>query len=443
MYLFLRTLLSTCSKTRKLDEIRTPGNVKNSDSVKGPSRRQRKEGAALADLALKILRYRGDLIPDRKVELIEGKLAELRSLLRDHRVHAGRELTDAMRGLELLLRPYGGTIYPKTFWGENTEVFLVTALVVLAIRTFFFQPFIIPTNSMYPSFYGLTATEWTQAEERPAVWTRPVRFLLQGARDRTVRSEEGGAVYIAFDQNGLHREMVRSRRWIVLPSLAAAYPIRVGDEVSWVRVPPDFDFPSLLLEAFFPEAADFGEVYERAAREGRLRQDGGLTFLDTGQRVSPGEIALGFTIYSGDALFVDRMSYHFVKPKPGDPFVFRTEPIARIAEEKYYIKRLVGVGGDRIAIRPPQLLRNGTPIEGAVAFAKNFAREDGFPGYRYGGELGPGASVLIPEGHFYALGDNSANSADSRMFGSVPPEAVVGRALWIYYPFTSRWGRAR
>jgi len=418
--------------------------VKSSDQSRSIPRRLRKEAIALADSAVKVLRYRGDLIPVEQYKAIESKLFDLRVLLGEGKSRTASELEEAMRPMERLLRQFGGTLYPKTFLGENTEVLVVTALVVLAIRTFFFQPFIIPTNSMFPSFYGMTAREWSAEVDKPAVWTRPVRFLLQGARDRTVRADEqGGRVLLAFDQNGLHREMVRDRRWLILPSMAAAYPIRVGDTVTWVRVPPDFDFASLVLDAFFPEAEDLRDVYQRAAREGRIQREGSLIYLDTGRSVDPGEVALGFTIYSGDALFVDRMRYHFVRPKPGDPFVFRTEPIARVPLEKYYIKRLVGIGGDRIAIEPPLLLRNGEPIEGAPAFGKNFRQEGDFPGYHLAGELGPGASVRIPNGHFYALGDNSANSSDSRAFGSIPPEAVVGRALWIYYPFTSRWGPAR
>ena len=49
----------------------------------------------------------------------------------------------------------------------------------------------------------------------------------------------------------------------------------------------------------------------------------------------------------------------------------------------------------------------------------------------------------MPEDHFFAMGDNSDNSADSRSWGYVPKETVVGRAVWIYYPFTDHWGFAK
>jgi signal peptidase I len=54
----------------------------------------------------------------------------------------------------------------------------------------------------------------------------------------------------------------------------------------------------------------------------------------------------------------------------------------------------------------------------------------------------PGARATIPEGTYVALGDNSANSADSRYWGYVPEKAVIGKAIFIYYPFTKRWGVA-
>ena len=72
------------------------------------------------------------------------------------------------------------------------------------------------------------------------------------------------------------------------------------------------------------------------------------------RKFAKGDVPLAFDILLGDALFVDRMSYNFIRPKVGDPIVFRTESIdefnaqidsqsfTQIGEDKYYIKRLVG-----------------------------------------------------------------------------------------------------
>jgi signal peptidase I len=149
-----------------------------------------------------------------------------------------------------------------------------------------------------------------------------------------------------------------------------------------------------------------------------------------------------FDIISGDALFVDRMSYHFVSPKVGDSIVFKTSKIkSLVAEpEKYYIKRLVGVGGDVLKIKEPILYRNGKPINGVAPFDKNNKALGDYKGYKAEEALAEGKEVEILPNHYYAMGDNSGNSADSRYWGQVPDTEVLGRALFIYYPFSSHWG---
>jgi signal peptidase I len=110
--------------------------------------------------------------------------------------------------------------------------------------------------------------------------------------------------------------------------------------------------------------------------------------------------------------------------------------------EQYYIKRLVGTPGDLLEIRESTLYRNGEPIRGAKAFAGNAKREGNYSGYRPGGILTAGQTYTVPQDFYIALGDNSANSQDSRYWGGVPAKDVVGRPLFIYYPFTKRWGPA-
>jgi signal peptidase I len=152
---------------------------------------------------------------------------------------------------------------------------------------------------------------------------------------------------------------------------------------------------------------------------------------------------LRFDILTGDQLFVDRMSYHFVRPKVGQGFVFRTGQIPGIGQDQYYIKRLVGVPGDTLEIKNYTLFRNGEPITGSSAFDKNARRADNYVGYRNERDLSAGQVMTVPADSFAALGDNSANSEDSRFWGYIPAREAIGRPLFIYYPFTSRWGPAR
>ena len=110
--------------------------------------------------------------------------------------------------------------------------------------------------------------------------------------------------------------------------------------------------------------------------------------------------------------------------------------------EQYYIKRLAGTPGDTLEIREFTLYRNGQPATGSKAFGANSKRESNYPGYRASGLLAPGQVFTVPVDSYVALGDNSANSLDSRYWGTVPAQDVVGRPLFIYYPFTHRWGPA-
>jgi hypothetical protein len=89
------------------------------------------------------------------------------------------------------------------------------------------------------------------------------------------------------------------------------------------------------------------------------------------------------------------------------------------------------------------LFRNGEPITGSSAFDKNARRADNYVGYRNERDLSAGQVMTVPADSFAALGDNSANSEDSRFWGYIPAREAIGRPLFIYYPFTSRWGPAR
>lgn len=191
------------------------------------------------------------------------------------------------------------------------------------------------------------------------------------------------------------------------------------------------------------------------------------------------------TLVSGDHLFVNKLRYgvrvpfttHFVaefaEPERGDVVVFqfpadearehvrkareealadgqqRSECILNF-EEKDFIKRVIGVPGDVVEGKGSKLYVNGeslprTPIRRAPApeqtgqtayYYKETSgeqsyriREDHPPGYDDGRDFGP---IEIDEGHFFAVGDNRDNSADSRCWGPVPRKYVKGRAVIIW-----------
>jgi signal peptidase I len=234
----------------------------------------------------------------------------------------------------------------------------------------------------------------------------------------------------------------------------------------------DFDMDwvaseALLLPKVKYTTHDFHSEVSRRVNVGdfEIRKINGeeVRCIRTGIKVRKGERFLSFDELTGDQLFVDRMSYHFVRPQPGQGFVFRTGNIPYIADrsgDQYYIKRLVGVPGDELEIVSGKtlsdgvtivksagaggvLLRNGKPIQGSDAFVGNNEKSGNYDGYQQRGMLDAGEKMKVPPGKFVALGDNSFNSEDGRYWGYVPGKDVAGRPLFIYFPFSKHWGPAR
>lgn len=392
--------------------------------------KQKKVAKELLQSARKVYDYRRDLIPEDRLAELDKASGELGGLIRDK---ATKEvsLVAAIDRLDSLLRKIGGKIYPKTFWNDNLEVALVAAIIVIGIRTFFFQPFIIPTNSMYPTYSGMKAVVYEDKNDAPSMLAKTFRFLTLGAKHKALIAQNGGAVQL------VNVRQVKGKKWFFLPTVLNEYTLLVGGVPHKILLPADFDISSAIEESF-PNWNGVGGNFNTS--------------------VSAGETILRFDITLGDALFVDRLSYHFKRPEAGDPFVFRTGEIPGIEGaagnivDKYYIKRIGGVGGEILEIKNGALLVNGEPRSEVEAFQRNERHEGDYKGYVYPTQndptnppqllTAPGVTAELPAGTFVALGDNSANSLDSRYWGYVPEKSVIGKAIFIYYPFTKRWGLA-
>jgi signal peptidase I len=419
---------------------------------KSQESKMRENASNWLELAAKVYHFRRDVLPANEVAELQGRTAELRGLVKER---AGPEkLKLSIERLEEILRRTGGAIYPKTALVENVEFFLVAALVILGIRTYFVQPFKIPTNSMWPTYNGMTPEVFRSPAQEPGPLAKVGRFVAFGARPVRVDAPTDGEVMIPFFPGAgeIPPRQVPGRTWLVLPTTLKEYTLIVGDQTVKVKVPQDFDFEWAIRDAFFPQSAPSHEpgrvdLARAAQRPGGLaRDESGQFYLRTGRFVKRGERVLSFDILTGDQLFVDRFSYHFVRPSVGSGFVFRTGNIPGIAEhfgDQYYIKRLVGTPGDTLEVRNHTLYRNGAPITGARAFDRNARQEGDYVGYRAVESLAPGSTVKVGPQQYFAMGDNSANSLDSRFWGFVPAKDVVGRPLWVYYPFTRHWGPAR
>ncbi|HWA10502.1 MAG TPA: signal peptidase I [Opitutaceae bacterium] len=423
----------------------------------GEEHRMRENARNWLEVAERIWHYRRDQLADSERRELLARKEALRTARRDRAESAKLRLL--IEELEGVLRRTGGRIYPKPAWGEYVEFFLVAAIVILGIRTYFVQPFKIPTNSMWPSYYGMTPVVYREPGEHPGPAARALRLLALGAWNYDIASPDTGEISADFFPNGLlaYRE-VPGRRWLVLPATRHEYTLEVNGTPARITVPEDFRLDEVVQQAFFGGPAAMRAQLERENGRGEAEphllnvRDGDeparVYRFPLGRTARRGETLLSFDLLAGDQLFVDRISYHFRRPQVGQGFVFRTDNIPGLGEDgrriqQYYIKRLVGVPGDTLEIKSHALYRNGRPITGADAFDRNARQVDSYPGYRNLGDLGVGRTMTVPAHGFLALGDNSANSEDGRFWGYVPAKDVIGTPLFIYYPFTRRWGPVR
>ena len=160
----------------------------------------------------------------------------------------------SVESLEGILRDTGGRIYPVSSMRENIEFFLVAAIVILGLRAFFVQPFKIPTNSMWPTYYGMTSEVFESGHE-PGLARKVARLATLGASNYTVTAPADGEVYIAAFGNVQYLFPVVSekagRSMLVFPASLKEYVFSVGGQQTRVSVPADFDFNKLLNDNFF------------------------------------------------------------------------------------------------------------------------------------------------------------------------------------------------
>lgn len=409
----------------------------------------------LVRLGNKVYDYRCDIMNSHDAQELREAIDSLDALTKKKDVSAD-ELKKPYDRLHNIAKKCGDKIYPVNFWAENTEMIVVAAILALGIRTFFFQPFTIPTNSMYPSFYGMTSKIYTTQDEKPNFAKKAFRYLAFGASNYELKAPDTGELMIPlFPSNGpmpgyIRFEKARGFRFFILPTPMRLYTLYVGDKEVKVKLPWDFSYlEDVVTTTYYPELKSFGQVIEQAFKAKKIVLVNGIPVIKTGKMIEKSQDVLDFDILAGDTLFVNRMIYHFRMPKIGEPIVFPTVNIEGMRapdgtpDDKYFIKRLVGIGGDVLEVKEPTLYRNGKPIEGAAAFNLNTEKINDYPGYVAERALAEGRKVEIPKGYIYAMGDNSPHSADSRSWGAVPEKEIIGRAIFIFYPFTKRWGLAK
>jgi signal peptidase I len=118
----------------------------------------------------------------------------------------------------------------------------------------------------------------------------------------------------------------------------------------------------------------------------------------------------------------------FGEPVCGDVIVF-TPPGP--GSDQPYIERVIGMPGDEIQVRRSAIVVDGVALNEGYADSENRCNRS----WGYCGET----EVTVPEGMVFLMGDNRSNSQDSRYFGPVPNENLIGRTWILYWP-SNAWG---
>ena len=126
-------------------------------------------------------------------------------------------------------------------------------------------------------------------------------------------------------------------------------------------------------------------------------------------------------------LLTEKLSYQFGDPKRGDVVIFKAPPSEPCsANECEYIKRVIGLPGDRVMLEEGDVYVNGKMLD--QSFLPEML-------YTSPGEyLQEGIEVVVPEGQYLCFGDNRPNSRDGREFGPVGRDTIIGKAFLIYWP---------
>ncbi|MFZ1072293.1 MAG: signal peptidase I [Verrucomicrobiia bacterium] len=359
--------------------------------------------------------------------------------------------------------------YPHPVWRENVEVLLVAIAAAMGIRTFFLQPFKIPTGSMQPTLYGVTSVpDFTRVtseinagfEDKAKIQTEIDRqFKLQNTLtipDGWERLKEWfqgiSYVHVVAQNDGPITDISPMRRFLIFN---IKQTIWIGGVAHTMWLPPDFG----------EEPMDY--------RSGLMMKH----LLNPERVYHKGEDLVKMKASAGDHLFVDRFTYNFRKPDRGEIVVFATAGIPEegrerfnIPPDEFYIKRLVGLGGDSLSLAknydvagaPPygttvpvgHLMVNGRPLSASTphfenlysfsnppAHANVLAYQDNqYYGHAMMQNLSPGSEFQIRPDCDFVMGDNTMNSLDSRYWGDFPATSIIGKSFFVYWPITSRFG---
>jgi signal peptidase I len=368
----------------------------------------------------KLLSHQRDILAPKAVGEVEAAMRELKTAVASNVDKAA--LQKQMDSLEAVankwLKPY-----PQAFYRENVEMLLVALAVAMGIRTFFLQPFKIPTGSMQPTLYGVTSENLkNQPDVQIPTGLSRIKEFVHGV----------SYVHEIADEDGTFDRADRPFR-ILIFNIKQTYWFAGRAHTIWF--PPDYGSETSGLE------------YRAGIRSGDF--------------FKKGDDIVKLKVRSGDYLFVDRLTYNFRPPKRGEIVVFETKGIPEeqrdrwhIPADQFYIKRLVGLSGERVQIGDDRhLLIDGHRLDAATPHFENvysFVPSQPAMDSHYSGHVnfpqltpffqGKRDGVLIPTNNYMVMGDNTMSSLDSRFWGPFPSSSVIGRYCFVYWPLSGRFG---
>jgi signal peptidase I len=143
--------------------------------------------------------------------------------------------------------------------------------------------------------------------------------------------------------------------------------------------------------------------------------------------LSPQEIngqSMDPTFHNGEYILTNKVEYKIKDPARGDVVIFKSPR----NKEVDYIKRVIGLPGERIKLVNSTYYLNDKPLDESAYLAETVKT---YPG----SFLTENVEYTIPAGKYFVSGDNRTHSSDSREFGPIPKEDFIGKALLRYFPF--------
>jgi signal peptidase I len=328
------------------------------------------------------------------------------------------------------------------------ESLVTCAVIVFAIRAYFIQPFKIPTGSMQPTLNGIIPNRTSADTPKP-------NFLVQAWQ---LVSRGRNYVRVVAPCDGHLDKIEQKSIGLFVTTSTLSFTDTAGEThttTAWAPTAQLVGTADPVGQAI--DLKNSGLWLDREAinlRHLAVTNKTGMVYMRAPIPVKKGQVLAAGSVDSGDMVLVDKISYHFRRPARGEVFVFTTRNIRGIEVDanegsQHYIKRLVGLPGDALNVTEP-----GGPllVDGRPAIEKGMRRvyeerrpleEPGYHGYSNTGGMTPPpwSAPGEPEAGYFAMGDNSFNSYDSRYWGAVPEENLVGPGLFSLWPITTgHWG---